>query len=322
MTAPSVVVISRDQDVTADLVVAELTRRGVGVARFDLAAFPQRLTQVAYLVSGRTQWTGVLRGEYRDVDLHKVRAIWYRKPSTFQFHPGMSATEQRWSAAEAREGFGGLLAALPQVHWVNHPARNAMASKPRQLQVATEAGLLVPDTVITNDPVQARDFCCAHHAEGVIYKPLCGGPSSEDGHRVVLWATPVTAEGITDAVRHTVHLFQARVPCAYAARLTVVGDRMFAARLDTPPGGEVVDWRAVDDLTLTPVETPADVAAGMRHLMGVFGLVYATADFVVDHDGRWHFIGDLNPNGQWAWITPWRDAICTALADELTRTNS
>lgn len=55
--------------------------------------------------------------------------------------------------------------------------------------------------------------------------------------------------------------------------------------------------------------------------MDMLGLVYAAPDFVVDHDGRWHFIGDLNPNGQWAFVPSLRPAITTAIADELTRTD-
>ena len=56
-----------------------------------------------------------------------------------------------------------------------------------------------------------------------VYKPLHGGPSSEAGQHVALWARTVTAGDISDAVRRTAHLFQARVPGA-AVRMTVVGE--------------------------------------------------------------------------------------------------
>lgn len=319
MPAASVVVITRDQDITADLVVGELARRGVGVVRFDLADYPEHLTQVAYLVNGRTRWTGALRGQYRDIDLSAVRAVWYRKPSPFALHPDLTATEQRWAAAEAEMGFGGLLAAMRNVRWINRPDRTAVANqKPLQMSAAASCGLSVPASLLTNDPAQARDFCRAH-TEGVIYKPLNGSPGTEDGHRVALRADTVTAEEITEGVRRTTHLFQARVPCAYAVRLTVVGRRFFAARIDTPSAVDAVDWRAHDKLTYTPIDFPDDVAAGMGRLMNTFELRYAAADFVVDHDGLWHFIGDLNPNGQWAWISPLRESITCALAEELTR---
>jgi ATP-grasp ribosomal peptide maturase len=322
MTAPSVVVITQDRDITADLVVGELSRRGVGLIRFDLADFPENLTQIAYLVPGRTRWTGALRGIRRDVDLSAVRSIWYRKPSPFALHPDLTETEGQWAAAEAAMGFGGLLAGL-DARWVSSPDRIALAGrKPFQLSAAASCGLTVPESLLTNDPLQARDFCRAH-PEGVIYKPLTGGPGTENGHRVALRADTVSAGQITGGVRRTTHLFQVRVPCAYAVRLTVVGRRLFAARIDTPPGVEAVDWRAVhDQLTYTPIGVPDDVAAGIHALMDTFGLLYAAPDFVVDHDGRWHFHGDLNPNGQWAWINPLRQAITCALADELTQGRS
>ncbi|MPZ84698.1 MAG: ATP-grasp ribosomal peptide maturase [Actinophytocola sp.] len=318
MAAPSVLVITRDIDVTADLVVRELTRREVAVARLDLADFPQRLTQTCHLAPGRSRWTGAVRGHQRNVDLSAVRAVWYRKPSPFTV-TGLSQTEEQWATAEARMGFGGLLTAL-DARWVNDPARLAVANqKPYQMAVAAGCGLVVPESLLTNDPEQARDFCRSH-PEGVIYKPLYGGPGSENGHRVALRADTVTADEITDGVRRTSHLFQVRVPCAYAVRLTIVGRRLFAARIDTPAGVSAVDWRAVHDhLTYTRVDVPDTVAAGLRAVMDRLGLVYAAPDFVVDHQGAWHFIGDLNPNGQWAWITPLRADITAALADELTK---
>ncbi|WP_190824780.1 ATP-grasp ribosomal peptide maturase [Saccharopolyspora pogona] len=323
MGAASVLVISQDLDITADLVIAELARRDVGVVRFDLADFPEALTQVAYLVPGRTRWTGALRGRVRDVDLSAVESVWYRKPSPFALAPGMTRTEQQWAAAEARVGFGGLLAAL-DVRWVSRPDLIAVAGyKPLQMAVAVACGLAVPESLVTNDPAQARDFCWAHRKAGVIYKPLTGGPGSENGDRVALRADTVSAGEITDGVRRTTHLFQVRVPCAYAVRVTVVGDRLFAARIDTPPGVDTVDWRAVhDQLTWTPIDVPDDVAAGLRAVMGRLGLAYAAPDFIVDHDGRWQFHGDLNPNGQWAWIESLRPAITRALADELTQGRS
>lgn len=316
MSAPSVVVITRDQGITADLVVSELHERGVGVARFDLSDFPERMSQAAYLAPGRDHWTGALRGTHRNVDLSALRGVWYRKPAPAAPHPNLTATERSWAAAEAHTGLGGLLAALP-ARWINRPEAAALASqKPAQLRAAAACGLDVPESLLTNDPERAREFCAGGP---LIYKPLGGGPGSESGHRVAPRATTVSAEEITDGVARTTHLFQRRVECAYAVRCTVVGDLVFAARLELPAGAGTVDWRDChDELTITPIEVPSTVSAGLRALMARLGLVFAAPDFVVDHDGRWHFIGDLTPNGQWAWIEQLREPITHALADELT----
>lgn len=317
----SVVVITRDQDITADLVCVELDTRGVPVVRLDLADFPQQLTQVSYLVNGRTHWTGALVGRYRDVNVEAVRSVWYRKPSRFRFCEAMTLTEREWAAAEASNGLGGVLAALPTARWCNHPHRAAAAElKPAQMAAAAGAGLNVPDTLLTNDPEQARDFCRTHHDGGVVYKPLRGGPGVENGHRVALRAVPVAAEDITDDVRHTTHLFQAKIDLAYPVRVTVVGHRVFAVRIDTPE--PVLDWRdaPAEHSTYTPIEAPDAVVDGLYRVLTTFGLAYAAPDFLVDRDGRWWFIGDLNPNGQWGWIAGHTGLpIAAAIADLLTQ---
>ncbi len=317
-----VLVITRDRDITADLVVSELDQRDIQVARFDLADFPEQMKQVAYLVNGRTQWTGALRGLCRDVDLSTVQAVWWRKPSTFATHPAITSTEQQWAAAEANNGFGGLLAALPVAHWVNHPHRNAAAEyKPHQLTAAAQSGLNVPDTLITNDPDHARLFCNTHRDTGTIYKPLRGGPGTENHQHAVLRATPVTADDISDSVRRTAHLFQERVPAAYAVRSTVVGDRVFSARMDVPDGAGL-DWRSVpaDHVAYTPTDTPESVTEGLGRITAAFGLTYAAPDFIVTPSGDWIFHGDLNPNGQWGFIAARTNLpIAAAIADELAK---
>jgi ATP-grasp ribosomal peptide maturase len=320
MDARTVLVITKPLDVTADLVVKELGTRGVPVMRFDLGEFPESLTTSVHLGGSHADWSGVLRNAHRDVDLAAIGSAWYRKPSTFRVRQSMNPTEQNWAIRESRMGFGGLLASLP-VHWVNHPHRLAAAGqKPHQLAAASRFGLTVPESLVTNDPAEARSFCVTHTKDGVVYKALSHGPGSEAGQFVSLHARRVHADGITEGVARAPHLFQ-RAITGYAVRLTVVGRRIFAVRLGTPAGRTELDWRNhnPDDLRYTPVEVPEDVARCLNDVMDYFGLVYAAPDFIVDMDGRWWFIGDLNPGGQWGWIAHRTGLpIATALADELT----
>lgn len=75
--------------------------------------------------------------------------------------------------AEARGGFGGVLASL-DVRWVNHPFRVVDCEfKPVQLTAARECGFSVPATVITNDGPSAHSFAepvdrkwCTNLSEG------------------------------------------------------------------------------------------------------------------------------------------------------------
>jgi hypothetical protein len=111
------------------------------------------------------------------------------------------------------------------------------------------------------------------------------------------------------------HLFQQRVDKVADVRLTAVGEHLFAVRID---GAQGLDWRRdYDALSYTLIETPPEVANGVRAYLDAFGLVFAAFDFGLDVQGR-HWFYECNPNGQWAWFPDEiTEQITAALADQL-----
>jgi len=314
----AVLLLTGRLDVHADLVVEELGRRGVPVLRVDPGDFPARMSVTATF-DGR--WRTVLRtaGEQgRTLDLDALRGAYYRRPSPFRLPPGLSEEERRWAGLEARVGLGGLLAAVRC--WLNHPARIGAAEyKPVQLAAAASAGLATPRTLVTNDPAAAAAFARDLATGGVVYKPF-SSVTEVGGARAFVHTTAVTSEQVADeGVRSTAHLFQERVDKACEVRLTVVDDRLLAARLTARSAGAQVDWRAAPDaVDYGTVEVPPEVAAGVVRMLAALELRFAAMDFAVDRDGRWLFL-DLNPNGQWAWIEQETGLpICAAVCDALT----
>jgi ATP-grasp ribosomal peptide maturase len=315
----TVLVLTRALDATADLVISELSERGVPVVRFDPGDFPQQLTLGAYIGPETGPWVGALRSQHRGLTLEQIRAVYYRRPSPFRIHPGMTDHHAAWARAEARAGFRGLLASR-HCRWVNHPSANAHAElAPVALATASESGLDVPPTLITNDPVGAREFVSSLPGRTAAYKALGpGGPTSLDGNAHALWTTQVRADEITDAVRLTAHQFQQWIPKAYEVRVTAVEYRMFAAEIHAGSDAARIDFRTdYDHLTYRPCHVPETVAAGLRELLDTLRLSYAACDFLVsEEDGRWYLV-DVNPNGQWGFIPELRAPITHALADLL-----
>jgi glutathione synthase/RimK-type ligase-like ATP-grasp enzyme len=85
-------------------------------------------------------------------------------------------------------------------------------------------------------------------------------------------------------------------------RLTVVGDKVFAAEIRRESGARELDWRKnYQDLRYQPCDVPAEVAHGVRQLMCSLELAFGALDFAVDDAGSWWFY-EINPNGQWFWI--------------------
>jgi glutathione synthase/RimK-type ligase-like ATP-grasp enzyme len=165
------------------------------------------------------------------------------------------------------------------------------------LAAATRAGFRVPATLITNDPREAKQFC----AEGpAIYKPLHAGAYEVEGEPAGIWAAPVEAEEINNAVSHSAHLFQAQVPKVADVRAVVVGEQVFSARITAPPG--IVDWRSeYRSLTYERVTCPDAIRRALARFLVGFGLNFGAFDFAVTADGAWWFL-ECNPNGQWAWL--------------------
>ncbi|MGW2951461.1 ATP-grasp ribosomal peptide maturase [Streptomyces eurythermus] len=307
---PPVLVVTRLDDVTADGVITELNRRRVPVVRLDPGDFPTAVTMNAIL-DGKGV-VGTLSTDTRTIDLERVRAVYWRRPTPYTADLAMSEQTARWTVEEARYGLGGILAALPGAHYVNHPWRNRDAEyKPAQLATAARCGLTVPPTLITNDPGQARAFADTHRP--VLYKPLRETEYADAGGRALtVWIDDVQPDQIDERVRHTAHLFQQRVAKRADVRLTAVGENLFAVQITGSPG---VDWRRhYDRLTYTLISVPPEVATGVRAYLDAFGLVFGAFDFGLDQDGSWHWY-ECNPNGQWAWFP---DHITSQITEAIT----
>ncbi|MBB5117077.1 30S ribosomal protein S6 modification protein RimK [Streptomyces eurocidicus] len=310
-----VVVVTELDDLTADLVITELHGRGVPVVRFDPGQ-PGAVTFSAYAGAGRS-WHGPLVTPTRAFGLDDARAVYYRRPSPYTAVAGLDAQEREFATAQARHGLGGLLAALPDCLYVNHPHRNAGAeSKPRQIAMAARAGLEVPPTLITNDPDAARAFASEHGP--VVYKPLRSTEYRQGGEPRTIWVRPVDAGEIGDGVAACPHLFQQVVRKTADIRVAAVGRELFATRITID--GDHLDWRLdYDRLTFARIDVPGPVRSGIHTYLDAFGLAFGAFDFALGHDGVWRFY-ECNPNGQWAFVDDHTTkAIATALTDLLEK---
>lgn len=253
--------------------------------------------------------------------------MWWRKPTLHEFAETMSGPELQFAATQAKQAMT-VLGSLPAVLWVNRPQANADCTKPVQLAAAVESGLLVPATMITNDPAEVAAF--AERCGGRIVTKVLGGiVHTEEGKRGQLYTRRVPPEQWDDPrIALTAHLFQREITAkAYEIRVTVVDGQLFPVAItparspaEWPADGEPqVDWRQNSkEFNHTATALPGNVQDGIREMMDRLGLVFAALDFIVDQNGA-HYLVDVNPGGQWAWIETTRDAISTAIADLLEK---
>lgn len=297
MTDHSVLVLTQLDDPTSDVVIAELNSRGVPVVRLDPGDFTAGAARLAGRL-GPGALSGTVITESRVLDLARVRSVYYRRPSPYTVPELMDEQDQLFALAQARHGFGGVLAAL-DYPFVNHPWNIMRADhKPAQLQVAIRLGFRVPPTIVTNSLAQARAFAAEHSP--VVYKPLQITPFRRaDGHAVTLWVQVVAPDELDERVELTAHLFQAATRDKVAdVRITVVGDHVFGVRIGSP----CLDFRQdYAQASYSVFKVSGDIAGRCRAYLARFGLLFGAFDFGLRADGGldWY---ECNSAGQWHWL--------------------
>jgi glutathione synthase/RimK-type ligase-like ATP-grasp enzyme len=172
-----------------------------------------------------------------------------------------------------------------------------------------------PDTLWTNSRAAAAR---ALGHRGVV-KSVATAYWEDDGSYFV-FADRMSADELPDQenVSHQPIAIQEEISPKRDVRITVVGDRVFAAELPRP--SETLDWRREDPQQWREHVLPARVAEQAKALISRFGLRFGAIDVALT-DARYVFI-ELNPNGEWGWLQKAGLPIAAAIADELTRSRS
>jgi glutathione synthase/RimK-type ligase-like ATP-grasp enzyme len=292
-------IVTQRDDYHADWVVLELQARSVPFIRFNTEDYPVE-TALEWTSSGEAHLT--IGG--RRKPLSEVNAVWYRRPVPPVMPPDLPVRQAAWARGEAREALMGVWRTLDAL-WVNHPDRNRVAeSKPLQLRTALELGFEVPESLMSNFREEVRGFMEAH-PQGVICKPLFDGRVPVDGEEQVFFTSRVDPDAVSLAdLGPEPYLFQKLVPKLYDIRATVIGQDVFAARIESQQSFETrTDWRRghPGELAHQTIELPDDIASHCVSLCRRFGLQFGAIDLAFRPDGGYSFF-EINPNGQWAWV--------------------
>ncbi|MEU9405690.1 MvdC/MvdD family ATP grasp protein [Streptomyces sp. NPDC048281] len=289
----TVLVLTSEEDVTADMVIARLIDSGTPVFRVDPEHFPGRVNLTARSTAGGGT-AGNITTEHHRVELADIRSVWRRRPGP----PGHLVTVQKeWVSLESEQAFYGALRAL-DLPWMNPPeAIDRSRYKVWQLRAAQEAGFRTPRTLITTDPAAAKEF--ASGAGPIIVKSISGRHPEEPPLTMTTSEVPRDADFSGVAASPT--CLQEKVDKHADVRLTVVGDTMFPCYISSP--GRTLDWRflPVEECTWKIKDVPDEIRKSALRYMAAAGLVYAAFDFAIDADGAFWFL-EANANGQFGFV--------------------
>jgi glutathione synthase/RimK-type ligase-like ATP-grasp enzyme len=297
----TVLIVTNDHDEHADAVIVELNRRNVPVFRFHPEDFPHACNVSIEIEDGR------IRGELSNAD-HRVAfddicAAWYRRSKNLYMGAVTRTSEKLddYVKAQSTATVVALCAGLGTL-WVSHPFRLRRGEvKALQLAEASQAGLKIPRTLISNDPDRAATFVDGLGGAECAIKPLIAiGVTDEHGYRLPL-TTTLPAGHPLESIQLAPTMLQPYVDKAFELRCVVIGDKIFAAKLDSQADEKSrIDWRGGDPAH-EPFTLPDHVVTSIHRLMRSFELNFASLDMIVTPEGEYVFL-ELNPNGQWLWL--------------------
>lgn len=312
----TVLIITASFDPQADLLLAELRRRNIPCVRWNTYEFP--LSSVLTYHASNDRFTTEIASDGRTINFDSIGSIWWQWDKPAGFPAEINAAELLFAEREAELAVNAL-PTIGKFTWINHPTCERLAnSKPAQLFTARRVGLEIPPTVITNDPEEVRQFITTARRQ-VVYKSL--SPPRNLAPDKALFTGLVTDETLAnlDLIRITPGIFQERIEKSYELRITVIGTRIFAVKIDSQSlAATQLDWRhAQHEVPYQVVTLPNEITAKINGFMKSLGLVYGAFDFIVTPDGR-HVFLEVNPGGAYMWVEAATGlAITPAIADAL-----
>lgn len=296
VSSAAIVLAPRD-DVHAHAVVYAGKRIGAAIQVVD----PQEFTRFFDLrtrIGVRDASLWLSSGDMSvSIDASTISGIWYRRPFGYTYgvptasDPGGVAAvaefERRAALFGSLHGFvGKAFNDLGRSRQANH--------KPSQLMRAREIGLTVPETLITNDPAAVREFVDSMNGR-VVYKMFGSPPLGIYGTRLLEKEDMARLDRLSICPA----IFQEFVDGDFDIRATVVGDRVFAARLDFDRSVEHFDTRFVKT-EISSHALPTGIENQLVELVKSFDLIYSTVDLRYSEDRGYVFF-ESNPEGQYLW---------------------
>ncbi|ANB34612.1 glutathione synthase/RimK-type ligase-like ATP-grasp enzyme [Rhodovulum sulfidophilum] len=314
-----ILLATNKRDITSDFIVLELKRRGIEYFRLNTEDLP--LADIQF--EPQSGWR--LKFEKSSLNLSDVRAGYFRRPGTPEIPGGI---EDRGAQEYLKSEWTAVLRSLwnsMEGKWLNSPFSILRAEdKPRQLSVATDIGLKVPQTLIGNTFDAVRIF---QNNTPVVGKPLRHSLIDHGPTGSVIFTHRVAPLEDQDraAVEISPVIYQAEIEKFFDVRVTIVGARVFAVAIYSQTQLETqVDWRRGGrlDLQHEVVSLPEEISQKCLALTRCLGLQYGAIDLVCDTDGLYWFL-EINPNGQWAWIERRTGSqISQAIVDTLVEISS
>lgn len=293
----STLLISHIMDVHANAVRWAILQNGGNCDVFFVADFPTRVTASFTPNSG-------LRLRGRELQGGAYECVWHRRFNSVAPHEELHEADRDMAAKIGRHFLRSMQSCAPLTRWVNPIAAvEQIEQKPYQLKLATDLSFKVPNTLISNEINDIREFL--RNAAPCVVKSL--RPLSWRLHDVsiVLNTTRVTAADLWDkvSVEACPMIYQEEIRKSVEYRIVVFGQDLVCIEIKANSEVGRLDWRdaPVGERNLRQVECPVEIADKIFAYMAEADIVHASFDFILSEDDQIYFL-EVNQGGQFLWI--------------------
>ncbi|WP_370896962.1 MvdD family ATP-grasp ribosomal peptide maturase [Chryseobacterium gossypii] len=308
-----------------------IEKNGCEVIRFDVDLYPLQNKLTTVFQDGK--WISILETSEAKYRLEDIAAVWYRRA----YNIGNGLKEEMdpkfYGAAmgEIRNTLFGFLESIDAYALGKPSVYRRLDSKEEQLKIADKIGLRIPETCITNNPGEARQFILKH--KNVIGKMQTGFAIYEDGVENVVFTNVIDEEKLNDldSLLYCPMQFQTRIEKKKELRVTIVGRDIYAFEIDSQQSEDAkIDWRK-DGVNLIDkwvrTELPGDINGKLFELLDVYNVDYGAIDLIVSPEDEYYFI-EINAAGEFFWLDNLTEghliskSIADILCDKAPRRNN
>ena len=197
-----------------------------------------------------------------------------------------------------------LLIRADAVWLPSHPLNGSQEwqNKLSELAVAEGEGLAVPATLCTNDPEAALAFVKRVRPGKVMFREYTRAASLFP--LVFIEGAPKLRD--FEDLRTAPCVFQEYIEKEFEVRAIMVGDEVFACRIDSQASKTAaIDWRAYDNARVRwdRMKLPKRVRDALVRIGKALDLKFASFDLIKAKDGKYYFL-EVNRPGATYWLLP------------------
>nr|WP_228444904.1 ATP-grasp ribosomal peptide maturase [Chryseobacterium echinoideorum] len=231
-----------------------------------------------------------------------IKAVWHRKTWNINIPEDLDENYHHVFLTEYQSLKLNIFTALEHLPWINpvQAEKKIESNKILQLKIAKKNGLIIPETLFSNDEDAVKEFFY-EFCNGKAIAKLHGTISrSMDGQEMIS-TIPFDESNLEDLSNLTTcpMIFQPYIEKEYELRIVYINGEFFTGKINNKTHA---DWRVSrSGFFWEKYELPETIRKNLNSMMKEMNLIFGAIDMIKSTDGNYYFL-EVNPQGEWGML--------------------